>query len=455
MPIDYDGANAGVFTRVGKLVKHINSHLADATTTFPAELKAIADPYEAADLTLQIDGLYGFYEGLKAGTISLRQGLAAFVDRTLLDRDTVLEQLGVLNASISDVLTALHNQMLLDSKTINRSTVTLGSVTAVAGNQGNGTALVTKVLDGFNPPLQGGLAHLKYNGLNSELGVTSETMTLTCTADSNRDGTAEGSEQFAWNGGVSIQPLDWQTEGSGQGPTLTVANGSRLVTDGDFENWTNTNTPSNWTIDNGTAGTHIFQENGAANLHRGLASLRFAGTGAQATIRVSQTVSPSTLRARRMYNLSVRIKASSVPAAGQITIQFEGTGYTASSSEKIDLAAGSFPTAAFTAAGSLFNFFISTPAIIPSDWKLVVQITGTLSSGVNVYFDSLALKEVEYHGGVGAVLVAGSTRWVAGDKLTFTVSNDNAGVFQTFFRRWFKFQLPSSATPNIADSLAT
>lgn len=454
MAIDYTGVSAGIFTRAGKIIRQINVHLVDATTTYPAELKAIADLYELADLTAQIEGLYSFYAGVQQGVIGFRTSLAGFIDTTLLDRDTVLEQLGVLDADLNSVLPALHAQMILDAQTINRSTVTLGSSTAVAGNVGNGTVLTTKVLDGVNPPLQGALAWMQYNGLNSELAFTSEIMALTCTADSQRDGTAEGAEQFSWTGGVPIQQLDWQTEGSGQGPTVTVANGAALVSDGDFENWS-TNTPSNWTIDNGVAGTHIFQETGAANIHRGLSSMRFLGTGAQAIIGVSQAVSPATVQAKRMYNVSVRIKASGVPAAGTIQVLFSGTGYTASSTEKVEILAASFPTAAFTAAGSLQNFFISMPSIIPSNWKLVVQITGTLSAGTSVYFDSLALKEVEYHGGVGAVVVAGSTRFIAGDKITFTVTNNNAGVFGTFFRRWYSFQLPSSGAPTIADALAT
>ncbi len=458
MALDYTTPNSGLFVRIGKLLKYINSHLADATTNLPAELKAIADLYEAADLTGQIAGLYGTYDGFKAQVVGLRRSLASYANNTLLDPVTVLSQLGLVTADINAVTAALIQQMIVDAKTVQQCATTVGGVTAAAANVGNGTALVTKLLDGYNAPLLGGRSHIRYAGLNSELAVTSETMTLVCTADSNVSGTREGGERFGWSGGAQYQALDYQTEGSGQGPTVPVANaGYFLVQDGDFENWggTGNNTPTSWTIDNGTAGTHIFRESGAGNFHRGTYGMKFLGTGAQAVIGVSQAISPTTLKARRCYCVSVRIKASAVPAAGNIKVYFSGTGYAAAASEKIDIAAGAFPTAAFTAAGSLQSFFVVLPALIPSDWKLVVEITGTLSNGVAVYFDSLALAEVVYHGGVGLCVVAGSTRFAIGDRLTFTLTNDDAGKFQKFWRTWFKAQLPSSGAPNIPEALAT
>jgi hypothetical protein len=225
--------------------------------------------------------------------------------------------------------------------------------------------------------------------------------------------------------------------------------GYSIIQNGDFENWSS-NTPSSWTITGGTAGADIFQETGASNVYRGSSSLKFVNAAAAATLGVSQAISTSQLTARRMYNVSIRIKASGVPAAGTITIQHTGTGYTAASTEKITIAHGSFPT-----SWTLYNFWISMPAIIPSDWALAITISGTLSAATNVFMDSLAYTPAQYHGGLAAVAVEGSTRFVNGDQFSFTVANDDGGVFQKFFREWFGFQLPSSGSPNISESLAT
>jgi hypothetical protein len=113
------------------------------------------------------------------------------------------------------------------------------------------------------------------------------------------------------------------------------------------------------------------------------------------------------------------------------------------------------PTAAFSASGSLQTFFIVTPAVIPSDWALVIQNNGTPGASSNVYIDSVSVVEAVYHGGVAAAVVPGSSRFCVGDRFTVAISNDDAGVFQKFFRQNYKVQLPSSATPTNADSMAT
>lgn len=565
MSLDYTGSNTGVFSRAGKVIKYVNAHLADATTTLPAEVSAIMSLYESAGATTnglyvaQVGDLPDVYDSFKSFDVGIRQTLASYVDRALLDNDTVISQLpGPPNADVNSVLPALWQRMVLDGKTVNRSTVTLGSVTAVSGNQGNGTVLLTKVLDGYNPPLVGSVPNLAYNGVNSELAATADTMTFACIADSMRDGLSEGAEQFSWTGSLFYGQLDYRAQGSGPGPGVAVADaGSNLIVDGNFENWSS-NSPTSWTLLAGTvAGTQILQ---GATVWRGSASLKLVGDGATATIGVTQAVSPSTLNSRRRYLVACRIEGGSVPAAGSILINFTGTGYakTAPTDEvqtlqisgtptggtykvsytgpyggtqqtagiafnanaatvqaalrllaglecvvvttntgappnvtwnitfygqpgkqnalTVDvssLTGGSpaqavartttgvegdcivIPAAGFPTTWHLAYFWINTAAVIPDNWTLSVACGSTLTNAQVVYFDSLVFAAAVYHGGVGAVAVAGSSRWCAGDSLTVTVANDGAGVFQEFFRQWYGFQLPSSGSPNISDSLAT
>lgn len=461
MALDYITNPTGVFFRAGKFVKKINSYLSLAQTTYPADFNEIALGYNQAFMEAQIDGLPGYYTGLQNAVTTVRQSLARYIDKTITDRVTVLEKLGVQSPDPNLVLAAMLQDMLDNAQTIKKCTVTVGSVTPSASNVGNGTVLVTKILDGSQAPLIGALPNIRYNGLNSELAVTSETMTLVCTADSQTGGAQEGGERFSWNGNIAPQTLDWLDEGSGQGPSVTVMNGQSLLNDGSFENWqgAGNNTPSSWTITGGTAGTNIFRGSGAGNVHRGTYSLQLTGDGATATIGVAQLVNVSGLKPRQRYVLSGRIRSSGVPASGQINILFSGTGYTAAGSEQISIAAASFPTSAFTSANSLFNFSINLPFPLPSDgtWQLNIQITGTLSNGVSVYFDSFALKTVDYHGGVGLVACAGSNRFAKGDKFTFSLTNDAAGVWQSFMRRYYRFQLPSTTAgmETISDALAT
>ena len=443
MAFDY----TGFFTKSGKIIKYINTRLASATTTLPAELTAIADLYEADDMTQIVSSIYDQYESFQQSVVSERVTLATYIDRTLADRETILDELLIIDGSPDTVLPALHKKMISDSQTIDRSTVTIGTVTADAANAGNGTILISKVLDGRTPPLSGGISIPEYSGQNSELSC-SETMTFTCVADSGTSGAAEGGESFSWRGEVDGGLLGWY-EGSGDGPSLTVSSGANILTNGDFENFTS-DAPDSWDIDNGDAATDIVEE--TSTVHRGDSALKFVGDGSQATIGISQTITG--MQAGTMYLLSARIKASGTPAAGNIVIRFAGTGYTAASSEKIDIAAGSFPTAAFSNASSLKTAWIVTPNIIPSDWELVIEITGTLSNGTTVIFDSVAVTQATYHNGVGAVAVPGTIPFELGDTFTCAITNNGAGIFQEFFRKYYKVQMPSDGSPTINDSLA-
>jgi hypothetical protein len=450
MAFDYDTNPTGVFFRAGKLLKYINSRLARATTDLPAELKAIADPFESADYTSIISGIFADYDSMQASVTNERTRLASWIDATLTDVPTVLRQItvaNVLDGQIGTVVPALHRQMIADAKTVNRSTVTIGATTALASNQGNGTILTTKLLDGYNPPVQGASTILEYAGLDSELAVPSETMLLECVADSARDGLTEGSERFSWTGGIAGQKLDFATEGSGTGPSLTAGGNSTLVSGGNFETWSS-NVPSGWTVDAGTSGVNVLQDTTAAKVYRGSSSAKLVGDGATVTITLGQAVSG--MSSRRLYCVSFRALASAAAGTGTLVAKFTGTGYVASATEQVSVLAGAMPV-----AYTLYNFWIVTPAVIPSDWRLTVSNGGTPGAGSNVWIDSLSVQEGTYHGGIAAAVVPGSSRFVAGDRLTFTVANNAAGVFQEGFRKMYKVQLPSSGAPTIADALAT
>ena len=448
MAIDYTTANTGLFDRGGKLIKHVNSRLASATTTLPAELKAIADKFEAADMTSQIAGLFADYDGFQSNVTRERQAIARYWDAILTDRTSVLDQLAVPQADVTAVLPALIRQMIADTASVDASTVAVGTVTANASNVGNGTVLMSKLLDGYNAPLSGAIPVLHYAGVNSELAVN-ETMTFTCVSDSSRDGLTSGTEGFSWVGGIAGEKLGFEDEGSGEGPTLTVAGQSTVISNNDFETWAS-NLPTGWTAGNGVAGTHIKQS--TAEFYRGLSSLHFDGDNAQADIRTDYAVAAGTMQSRRLYCVAVRVKASAAAGTGGLLVSFTGTGYTASSTEKITITAGSMPT-----SWTLYNFWVVTPANIPSDWTLKITNTGTPGATSNVYVDSLSCEAGVYHGGLAAMVVPGSIPFTIGDRFTSAITNDAAGVFQEFFRQNYLVQLPSvtDGSETIVDSLAT
>jgi hypothetical protein len=439
-----------LFQDLGEFLEGINEKYTWMTTTLPARYSEIGVQLSGNGRYDTLDGLEPLYESFQDQTLGWIGILQSYASRRLTHLTTIIEQLPLpIGAGISQVLAELIRDMIANSQTINKSTVTLGSVTANGTNIGDTTILTTKLLDGVTPPWQQANAIPQYANVNSELVVASETITLTCTRDSETDGVSEGSESWDWQGGASGGNLyDWRGEGSGSGPSIQTANAAGIVTNGEFENFTVANTPDNWAVDNGTVGTTILKD--ASDFKRGAASLKFTGNGAEATQQISQPI--TTLTPLRCYGVALWVKGQSGIAAGALTISFTGTGYSASSTEKISLNAAAL--AALT-SWTLKNFFVVLPATLPSDWKLVISVGSTLTNAKSVRFDGLVVKPVDYHGGFGVIAVAGATPALRRDRYTFTVANNDAGVFQKFMRKTYLTQLPSSASSSIDDALAS
>jgi hypothetical protein len=449
MALDYVTNPTGVFYRAGKLIGRLNSYAALASTTYPADLKTITDPYEAADLTALVSRLYADYTGFQDQVMRVRQTLAGYVTATLADRATVLDQVGLLSgAGVAQVLPALRRQMQADAQAVKKCTVTIGAPAAVAGNVGGVNVFTVARLDGVSPPRRGGPADPSYLGALTELAVPSETMTLQCISSARADG-----EAFSWNGANAFGDLDWRGEGSGQGPGLTVLNAGNYLANGTFESWSVANTPDGWGLGAGTlVGTHVFQETGAGNFYRGTSAVKLIGNASLATVELSQALPVTRMTPRTAYALAVAVKASAAGTVGKdVQITPSGTGYTPGADEKVVIAGGSLPTG-WTVYGVSFR----TPAVIPPDLAVKVQLTGTPAATPLVYVDMAVVGPVVYHGGVGAFVVSGAAAPAVGDRYTFSVANDGAGVWQSFWRRWFKAQLPSvtAGAETISDTLA-
>jgi len=442
-----------LFEDVGEFVERVNQFRTWANTDLETMFQEIAVELNGNGRYDVLNGVSPTFEGYKDTVVGWAGSMASKVTERLTHLDTVLEQLALFGGSgIDKVLEALIRDMIVNVQTVKRSTATVGAVTVDTGNNGypdTAQVLTTKALDGVTRPGSAMPAHAKYVGVDSELVVPTETMTLVVAGDSESDGLTEGNERLDWTGGIAGRGVfDWRSEASGSGPRITAANGAGLVSGGEFEMFA-ANVPSGWTIDNGVAGTTIFEESTAAQVHRGSKALKFTGTGAAATLKISQAM--GTLTPRKGYCLAFWLKGGAAILSGTLDVKFEGTGYTAAASEKVSLTQ---PQLASQTAYGLKSFFINLPVDIPSDFKLTITVGGTLTSGASARIDGLVFAPVNWHGGVGLVVVGGKNKLLRGDKFSFSVSNDALGVFQEFFRRYYKVQLPSSITPSISDALA-
>lgn len=437
-----------LFTDLGKLVKSANLYRSDAVDAATRRDEIVAQ-FEDSDQQVAVSPIYSLTTSAQQAVSSTQQNLVAIATRRLQDQTTVIDELRLPNNNLSGVLTALINEIVSQADSVDASTVTVGSVTAGSGNVGNGTAIVSKVLDGATSPGSGLTAQKAYSGWDSQLSL-SETVVLTCTLDTYTNRVTSGQESFSVTGAPAVTDK-WGTDdgGSGTGSTIRTVNSASLITNGDFETFTS-NVPSSWTIDSGTAGTHVFRE--ATQVYRGTYGLKLLGTGAQATIQLSQAAPVSQLTPLKRYLVSFRYKASAVDTIAQaLKVYFTGTGYTAAVSEKVQVTGDLFATSWEHAC-----FWINIPANLPSDFTLNIIADGQLSNGKIIYIDSMQMQEAQYINGVAIAVIAGSTPFVRGDTFTFTLANDDAGTFQRYFRRAYGIQLPSNAAgaETIADSLA-
>lgn len=443
-----------LFEDIGEFLQRINQFRTLAVTTLPAYFGEIAAELSGNGRYDVLSNLPQQYDGYKDQMIQIANDHDQKIQERLQNQDTILEQLPLpTGAGIQDILHELIRNMISATASITASVVTIGSVTADGGNAGAVTVLTTKILDGVQAPLSGAEPDYNYAGLDSQLGTTAETLVLTCVSDSERDSVTPGSESFQIEGQQQgNSPFDWRVEGSGIGPTITPVQGSGFLPNGDFEDFTVANTPDSWTIDAGVAGTHIFEETTGADVKKGSSAIRFTGNAALASIQISQgSDTLGQLVPLQLYGFAIWVKGNASISAGTLTIQFEGTGYTAGASEKITMNAAALAAAT---GYTLKNFFVLMPESLPDDFKLVIKWNGTPSAH-SVRLDYGGLAPVNYHGGIGLILVDGAANSIRNDRYSFDVSNDNAGVFQTYFRKALRRQLPTSGSPSIADSLAT
>jgi hypothetical protein len=449
-----------LFTDIGAFIKALNAFRAFSTAsgTIETQLANIITKLSSTGREDILSGVQELYDGMKDSGISWATSNVSKINERIQHRATVLEELSGLGMG-SDVLTILielSRDMVVNSQDINASVVTVGAVTTDAGNTGNAVLLVDKVLDGVNSPINGGPYNPEWNGIDSQLSV-SDNFSVTCTADEDTDGLVLGEEQFIIEGNPISRagPFGWETEGSGVSREVGSLNSHQLIANKDFESWS-ANVPESWDLDAGTAGTDVIQETTGADVYRGDSALRFTGDGATATFQISQTLPLRLLVPGQRYCLSCFVKGDATVGAGTLTIQFESPsgGYVAASSEKIEMLAAAL--AAQTSYGEE-HFWINAPASIPDDLELVIKTTATLTSAATVQVDSLAFGPVEWFNGVSLAICSGSAQNIRTDRYTFTITNDDAGVFQTFFRKQYKFQMPSQtdASETQADSLAT
>ena len=451
-----------LFGRLGRLFAH-----AAAVRTYQGNLdteyaSSVAE-YSGGDMD-QIGQLSRMLESRKREATSTSNDLLASATKTLIDLtdDNYFLREKTLQGAIAELI----KQMIASSDDVDANTISVGSVTAGGSNVGNGTLLlsvVSPVLDRYgNRP---GNIYLQ--------NARSEEINATCLQDQTANQIDAGSERFEVYGQRAVDRFDqdWPT-GSGARTTIHAVNprtdGGRgatlnICTNSDFESFTS-NAPDHWTIQTGSAGTHILAA-GAGYTQSN--ALKFVGDGST-TPRIYQRlrVTSETLgqvNPDRAYSISFAAKYATLAPGVSIRVAIEDDSGTRLNNAIIGREMSKTVTSAsLTTSYQLFTGVVWSPASVPKGSRIVIEFTGNIANTSEVFIDDLCIAEMRKLGpGQPSVqMVSGDTAFRFGDTFKLDVTNNYAGTVAKEMDRFFDMagldlQLPANTigSETILDSV--
>ena len=455
-------AHATLFARLGRLFDHFASVKA-YKNTLDTEIADTVTDYSGADLDM-LGLLLQNNESRKSDANGVAGDLQAAAVKTLID--TVDDNYSIPRRNVYEALSELVRQMIADSKTVDGSTVSVGSTSAGGSNVGDGTLVFSEMA----PVLD--RAKNRPGNLNVQT-IKSETITARCMEDSTSRTIPESGERFRVYGQRSENRFheDWP-QGSGSAIIVSASSprvnggrgpGKNVLHNGDFEEFT-TNLPDHWTLATGTAGTHVFAAGAGATQSN---ALKFVGDGST-NPKITQTLrttagSLGQLNTDKPYTISFLAKYATAAPTATLRVSVTSDGSTVYNAGTVNRAMqGTVTSAAMTTSYVLYSFKCFTPLALAKNSVVVIDFSTNVANTSEVYIDDLVISQMHSMGpGLGSVQVLpGVTSYRAGDEFTAAITNNYEGALQLEFDRFFDSQRHDIALPgdvanneNILDSL--
>lgn len=440
MAVDLDTDPTGLFRRVGRLVKTLDSVNAFSGT---GDLSAgglrslgvlwnnIQAGYTTADREL-IDGLFTQLDSARSSVSGIKSFVQQMAQEVVIEM--VADGIGLNTRSLAEALAALDAQMKADTDSVDASTASTTSITAASGNVGDATV---------------NISYKRTDGRANEL-VIAETLTLVCTSDAETGGGAtEGQESWSATGTLPADDtLAWDyPKGSGVSTAVTAVSaaedaGANLVTNGDFESWTSS-ALDNWTAATGVYGTDIKKQ--ASTVFAGTYALEFLGDGSTLSA-ITQTTGASsggttaTISPNTVYHHCLFLKRSDTLTQGVLELALiNGDSGAILTDDAGNDCKNTLSYTGITTSYAAWKGSIVTPKNLPASVKIRLRLSTALDNGVSVYMDNLTLTAPDelYAGGPRLSVHSGATPSIRGDKNTVVVANDRAGAFQEAFQKLF------------------
>jgi len=455
MALVYDGAN-GLFTRLGKII-YLLDLVRGYQSTIVTEIADIKAEYSSAD-SYMVAAL-GEAEAQAKSLDPLLASLQSAAATTLIEMCYAEATAGNANAMLAkstrDAIIWLIKQMKTNSETIERNTVGKGTLTADAGNNGNGTVVALVETPNI----------LLGNSANWP-NIRAEVLDIRCITDSQNGSIARGVEIFQIRGQPAFSTLDRRyPAGSGRAiqASALCANvdaGPRfqnILTNSDFEQMTS-NVPEFFTVSSGTAGTDFLTE--TTTYFRSTTCIKAAATGVTWKLRQQLGTGAGTvgkLTPDRPYVIAFAAKKdASATGTFRVSVQ-DGSGNV--------IGGGTFAATAahgaLTTSWALVTATIFAPRVIPTETYLVVETTAGVATAA-MYIDEVIVAEMVQlaPGSQYLAIISGSTDYNSDDNFSYTFTNTGNGAFAVALDRLFGMYdlglcLPdaTAGAETIADSL--
>jgi hypothetical protein len=424
-----------LFSRLGTIIGQINTWLAEQTTllgtgggSITTGVMNILAQYETRpDLTV---GLESLFQGDANTVAGWESALKRYADGTITD---LQQALNAPNSSVNSVLPLMVTDMVNNTQSVQKNTPSITSTTNFSGNTGTGI-------------LNSSVVAVPGQATTNDERILNQTVKFTCISDAF-SGAVAGQEQFNIIGWPTQNIYSNFTQGQGSGPNITVG-GRNTINNGSFSSYTGAGVFPSWTTVTGAA--LISQTTSSSLIQNGVGALLFTGNGSTATATLTQAGSNS-LSASTTYVFSVWLRQGTGTLASGSTFQvsLSGTGLSTTYLFNAD-------PSTLTTTYALYTVFINLPNTFSNP---LVTITWTGASGVastgTILVDNINIGAPTTYGNVQYALFAGGTNYLRGDNITVITANNNAGVIQTFFGRFYSTNLPSGSSPTIPDSLVT
>jgi hypothetical protein len=448
MALDHDG----LFKVIGKYVKAINIWMTYVTAlnTSKGEIFTVLEEENLEDYYKSVPDQFAGFQSTITNWIS---SVILNTRDILLDRDYVIDELSIYNFQVTDVLNGLYDYMIDNAETIKSSVVTLDtndvdkaaseSLISINDDPQYPILFCSRTLDGVNSPGNNVAAHLRYDGIESQLArsckVTAELI----------DNSVVGSEiAQLYTGVTAVEPYQLQSETPGNGPAITCVEGTNnlVANHYNFNSWSG-DSPDGWSV-SGTITTD-YVDGSAGN---GTGPLRIKTQGVYALQKISN------LEHHKLYYLGLFASINSSPGGGNNVIGIKLR--TNADATIVSQTTVTLDTAS-TEDGVAYTFFRLPATVDLNDVYVEVEYVTEASSADIIDINKVVLTPAVYWNGLGwAYWVLNHTSSIKtyaalGHKTDIVIANNDAGLFQTFFRKAYAIQLPSADSPSIDDTLAS